>query len=149
MHEQKESQFEEWHIFQTCTLYICQQHWWTHCHNSGTINYKFVGKRWSWICRTISDCGQASDNYIHSVEQSIKIWPNSKKKRWHRACETTTVVVHKGSVGKASAISKFLLSWIEAKRICYGFERYWEQNHVLELPLDLITLAVLDPSIPK
>ena len=79
--------------------------------------------------------------YINSTKQ--------QKKRWHRACETTTVVVHRGSVGKESAISKFLLSWIEAKRICYGLERYREQNHVLELPLDLIILAVLDPSIPK
>jgi hypothetical protein len=70
-------------------------------------------------------------------------------KRWHRACETTTVVVNKGSVGEESAISKFLLSWIEAKRICYGFERYWEQNLVLELPLNLIIPVVPDPSIPK
>ena len=58
-------------------------------------------------------------------------------------------MVHRSSVGKESAISKFLLSWIEAKRICYGFERYWEQNHVLELALDLIILAVLDPSVLK
>ena len=96
-----------------------------------------------------SDCGQASDSITFIQFNTVYKFDQTAIKRWHRACETTTVVVHRSSVGKESAISKFLLSWIEAKRICYGFERYWEQNHVLELPLDLITLAVLDPSIPK
>lgn len=104
LHEQKESHGEERHIFQTCTLHTYQQHWWTHYHNSGTIKI--------WRRKVIQNlqndiwlCGQASESTTFIQLNGVYKLDQTAKNRWHRACETTILVVHKGSVGKESAIS--------------------------------------------